>query len=119
HQRRHDGQPRVADLAEALAQALDALVELGGEPRQMRFLAVLAGKPELAAMDGDGHLRHHTALALARVSTRTPRARSGYPRWQYRAGARSRGWWFPAPSCARRRRRARRRAANGHRRAHA
>ena len=61
HQRRHHGQPRVADLAELAAQRDDALVEVLGELLQMVLLAVLAGHAELAAVDGDIHLRHGTS----------------------------------------------------------
>ena len=52
HQRRHDGQPRVADLAKLAAQLDDALVDILGERLQMLFLPVLAGEAELAAGDG-------------------------------------------------------------------
>jgi len=57
-QRRHHGQPDVADFAEARAQAHDARVEVLGEFQQMLFLAVLAGHSVLPSADDDVHLRH-------------------------------------------------------------
>src|SRR6185312_8092206 len=57
-QRRHDGEPGVADLAEFLAQALDADVEIARQIHQVAFLAVLARHPELPAVDGDADLGH-------------------------------------------------------------
>src|SRR6185369_12940768 len=53
HQRRHDGESRVADLAELAAQRDDAIVEVLGELLKMTLLAILAGHAELAAVDGD------------------------------------------------------------------
>ena len=70
HQRRHDGQPRIADLAELAAQRDDALVEILGELLQMVLLAVLAGHAELAAVDGDIHLRHGISSSVCDSSTR-------------------------------------------------
>ncbi len=57
-QRRHDGEPRVADLTEGAAQIGNALVKVMGEPRQMVLLAVVARHAELAAVDGDAHMGH-------------------------------------------------------------
>src|SRR6185312_10516245 len=57
-QRRHDGEPRVAALAEFLAQALDADVEIARQIHQVALLAVLARHPELPAVDGDADLGH-------------------------------------------------------------
>src|SRR4029078_7882412 len=91
HQGRHDGEPRIADLAELAAQRDDALVELPGELLQMALLAVLAGHAELAAIDGDIHLRHGTLMA----ATRAP---DGYSPSPHRAGGRSRG--SPTPGRA-------------------
>ena len=82
----------------------------------MVLLAVLAGHAELAAVDGDVHLRHGD---LTRRPARLEH-RDGWFPWRHRAAARSRGWW---PSSARERaaalRRVRRQAGSGRRRAHA
>jgi hypothetical protein len=58
HQRRHDGEACIANLAELAAQRNDALVEILGELPQMILLAVFTGHAELAAVDRDIHLRH-------------------------------------------------------------
>ena len=57
-QRRHDGEPHVADLAEGRAQLGDALVEFVGEPGEMVLLAVVAGHAILAAADGYADMSH-------------------------------------------------------------
>ncbi len=57
-QRRHDGEPHVADLAERRAQLGDALVEFMGEPGEMMFLTVVAGHAILAAADGYADMSH-------------------------------------------------------------
>src|SRR5215510_1211673 len=57
-ERCHDGQPRVADLAEARAQARDAIVEIFRELCEMLLFTLLARHPELSAVDGDADLRH-------------------------------------------------------------
>jgi hypothetical protein len=56
-ERRHDDQP-LADLAVAFAQLGDALIELAGEAGEVALLPVLAGDPELSAVDANVHLRH-------------------------------------------------------------
>ena len=116
-QRRHHGQPRVADLAELAAQLLDALVEVLGELLQMVFLAVLAGHAELAAVDGDVHLRHGSSSASA--VDPSPRA----PSWMLSIAASSRRAISRLAASSRRERavcgRGRRRAWRGRCRAHA
>src|SRR5690242_8475190 len=57
-QRRHDGEPHVADLAEVAAELLDALVEILGKPGEVLLLPVIAGHPVVPAVDADGHRRH-------------------------------------------------------------
>ena len=69
-ERRHHGQPRVADLAEILPQPLDALIEVRGERGQMVLLPVLAGHAELPAVDGDVDLRHHSRRRRRRAPQR-------------------------------------------------
>ena len=64
-QRRHHGEPGVADLAEFCAQPLDADIEIACEIHQVAFLAILAGHPELPPIDGNVHLRHRSASAHA------------------------------------------------------
>src|SRR5262249_16089140 len=61
-QRRHDAEPIVPDLAETSTQLLHAAIELGGKALEMRFLPVLAGHAVLAAIDGDGRVRHDGLL---------------------------------------------------------
>src|SRR5439155_19547500 len=68
-ERRHDREPRVADLAELAAQLDDAIVELLGELHQVAFLTVLAGHAELAAVDGDVDLGHVALSHRACVSS--------------------------------------------------
>ena len=97
-QRRHHGEPGVADLAEARAQLRDAVIEIRGELQQMLLLPVLAGHAELAAVDGDVHLRHRIPHVGLRRASSTGWMRVRSPR---RAGARSRGWWSPACASAR------------------
>src|SRR5262249_55998196 len=57
-QRRHDQEAIVADLAKAAAQLLDTAVELVGQALEMALLSILASHTILAAIDGDGHVRH-------------------------------------------------------------
>src|ERR1043166_395638 len=57
-ERRHHGEPHVADFAELRPQLADAPVEVAGEPDQMILLAVLAGHAVLPSVDGDAHMSH-------------------------------------------------------------
>ena len=75
-ERRHHGEPGVADLAEFRAQALDPGVEVAGELHEVAFLAVLAGHAELPAVDGDADLGHCPSPERKLSSTRRPRLRS-------------------------------------------
>ena len=71
---------------------------------QMVLLAVLAGHAELAAVDGDVHLRHGTssdAFSHPRHGRLLDRAPTGCSRSPHRAGARSRDWWLRAGARAR------------------
>src|SRR5262249_9108898 len=67
--RRHGQEAIVADLAKAVAQLLDVAVELVGQALEMALLPILAGHTILAAIDGDGHVRHD-ALSRRRIRPR-------------------------------------------------
>ena len=80
-ERRHHGEPGIADLAEFRAQPADARIEIAREIHEVALLAVLAGHPELPAVDGDadlGHLldpplRPRALLGSQSPNSRTPR----------------------------------------------
>jgi len=55
---RHHRQPRVAYLTEFGPQIIDAIIELAREIHQMAFLAILAGHPELSAIERYADLGH-------------------------------------------------------------
>jgi hypothetical protein len=61
-ERRHYGEPRVADLAEGFPKLPDARIELTREPNQMVFLPVVASHAVDAAIYGDADLCHASAL---------------------------------------------------------
>ena len=63
-ERRHDGEPRIADLAELRTQHFDPSIELAGKLCEMLFLAVLARHAELATVDGDVDLRHSYSRSI-------------------------------------------------------
>ena len=67
-ERRHHGEPHVADLAELCPQLADAAVEVAGEPDQMVLLAIIAGHAVLPSVDGDAHMSHD-ALPDCRAGT--------------------------------------------------
>src|SRR5215831_4099351 len=57
-QRRHHGEPHVANLAEVAAQLRDALVEIAGEAGEVLLLPVVAGHAVVPAVDADRDRRH-------------------------------------------------------------
>src|SRR3984957_9745784 len=56
--RRHHGQPRIANLAELAAQAVDPRLQGLGELEQPHLLPFLAGHAVLPAVDGDVDVAH-------------------------------------------------------------
>src|SRR5207248_1142291 len=57
-QRRHHGEPRIADLTEFTAQGLDPRLQAFGELQQPHLLAFLAGHAVLPGVDGDVDVAH-------------------------------------------------------------
>ena len=57
-QRRHHLEPLIADLAELATQLADPAFQIAREFQQPVFLAILAGHPVLAAVDGDVEVAH-------------------------------------------------------------
>src|SRR5262249_54148161 len=68
-ERRHHGEPHVADLAEIAAQLGDALVEILGEPGEVLLLPVVAGHPVVPLVDADDHLPHRDQALCSVGST--------------------------------------------------
>ena len=56
--RSHDGEPRIANVAEFSAQVRHARFEIFGKPKQPCFLPLLARHPILAAIDRDVDVAH-------------------------------------------------------------
>ena len=100
--RRHDGEPRVADLAERAAQPARCADRARAASRN-RWLswpssqAMRNWRPLMVTVTCDmvrstGRMDH--------INCRWPRARSGWSRWRHRAAAQPPGWWFRAPAPA-------------------
>src|SRR5882757_4207147 len=60
-QRRHHGQPRIADLAELAAQPFDPRFQALGQLEQPHLLSLLASHAVLPAVDGDVDVAHSSS----------------------------------------------------------
>jgi hypothetical protein len=66
--RRHHGQPHVADLAEAGAHIGDLLIDAVAEPLKMRLLPVIASHAIIASGNGDCDFGHALLVTLENVA---------------------------------------------------
>src|SRR5579871_3885606 len=68
-ERRHHGEPGIADFAEAAAQLFDPGLEIFGGPQQPHLLPFLAGHAVLAAVDGDVDVVHSSSASTSSSSS--------------------------------------------------